>query len=242
MTTQAPVSYAIGRYLGLPGSITRYFWVQAIYPSGRSVVSNLVEIDNAGSLTSQNQINIQWAPAPGAIGYDVVETPTSSAPTLNATATIGVALGLTDTNLTLSAEPTLVSWTYSTGNGTIGADIDVGTTQVINGIDGSILLQQSGVVSENADLAWDDSTGLIIGKSVTITAGSLGVSGGDINVDGELSASGNIFGASNSAPADGDLSAGQFAIWFDDTDMAGKLMVKAKTADGTVVTGSVTLT
>lgn len=48
--------------------------------------------------------------------------------------------------------------------------------------------------------------------------------------------------ALHSAPADADLSAGDAALWFDQTNGAGKLMVKAKTANGTVVTGSITLT
>lgn len=46
----------------------------------------------------------------------------------------------------------------------------------------------------------------------------------------------------HAAPADGDLSAGDLALWFDQTDGAGKLMVKAKTANGTVATASVALT
>lgn len=41
------------------------------------------------------------------------------------------------------------------------------------------------------------------------------------------------------APADGELVAGQVALWFDDTDGAAKLMLKGKQADGTVKTGSV---
>ena len=44
------------------------------------------------------------------------------------------------------------------------------------------------------------------------------------------------------APADAELVAGQLILWFDDTDGAGKLMIKAKTANGTVRTGSVNLT
>lgn len=44
------------------------------------------------------------------------------------------------------------------------------------------------------------------------------------------------------APADGSLSAGEVKLWFDDTNGAAKLMIKGKSADGTVVTGSVTLT
>jgi hypothetical protein len=44
-----------------------------------------------------------------------------------------------------------------------------------------------------------------------------------------------------SAPADGSLAAGEMAIWFDSTNGAAKLKVKAKQADGTVKTGEVAL-
>ncbi len=202
MTTQPPVNWATGRYLGLPGSLTRYFWVQAVYPSGRSVVSNLIQVDNAGSITQQNQINLQWAVAPGAIGYDVVETPTSAAPTLNATATIAVAQGLTDTNLTLSAEPVLQSWTYSTGNGS--------TTGTITGI------------GAGAGISVDNTT-----PAVPVVA---------------IDRTQPLITSKNAAPTDGSLSAGQLAIWFDDSNGAGVVNFKGKTADGTVVTGSVNLT
>ena len=47
--------------------------------------------------------------------------------------------------------------------------------------------------------------------------------------------------ANNSAPADGDLAAGQVALWFDSTNGAAKLMVKGKSANGTVVSGEVAL-
>lgn len=42
-------------------------------------------------------------------------------------------------------------------------------------------------------------------------------------------------------PADVDLAASQVALWFDATDGAAKLMLKGKSADGTVVTGTVNL-
>jgi len=45
----------------------------------------------------------------------------------------------------------------------------------------------------------------------------------------------------NAAPADGDLSTGELAMWFDSTAGAAKAMFKGKNASGTVVTGSVTL-
>lgn len=43
------------------------------------------------------------------------------------------------------------------------------------------------------------------------------------------------------APADADLVASEMALWLDATDGAAKLMVKAKSANGTVVTGSLAL-
>jgi hypothetical protein len=52
---------------------------------------------------------------------------------------------------------------------------------------------------------------------------------------------GTLIFKNNAAPADGDLSANECAIWFDRTNGAGKLMVKAKTQDGTVVAGELAL-
>lgn len=45
----------------------------------------------------------------------------------------------------------------------------------------------------------------------------------------------------NSVPADGEVAASEVALWFDSSNGASKLMIKGKSADGTVVTGSVTL-
>jgi hypothetical protein len=45
----------------------------------------------------------------------------------------------------------------------------------------------------------------------------------------------------NTAPADSELVAGEAAFWFDSTNGAAKFMIKAKQADGTVRTGSVSL-
>ena len=43
------------------------------------------------------------------------------------------------------------------------------------------------------------------------------------------------------APADAELQAGDIALWYDDTNAAAKLVIKAKTANGTVVNGNVAL-
>lgn len=49
------------------------------------------------------------------------------------------------------------------------------------------------------------------------------------------------FNRKNAAPADADLAAGEMKLWFDQTNGAAKLMVKAKQADGTVRTAAVAL-
>jgi hypothetical protein len=44
-----------------------------------------------------------------------------------------------------------------------------------------------------------------------------------------------------SAPADADIANGSVALWFDSTNGAAKLMIKGRSANGTVVSGSVAL-
>lgn len=64
-------------------------------------------------------------------------------------------------------------------------------------------------------------------------------SGGAVGL--AVNKAGYLLISNNSAPADGDLSANQAAIWFDPTNGAAKLMIKAKQADGTVGTASINL-
>jgi hypothetical protein len=45
----------------------------------------------------------------------------------------------------------------------------------------------------------------------------------------------------NAAPADGDISTNQAILWFDPTTGSASLNIKAKQADGTIVTGQVLL-
>lgn len=82
-------------------------------------------------------------------------------------------------------------------------------------------------------------------------AGAIETDEGATRIEGELDFTGTPapvdpslahFTGPNAAPADATLAAGGFSLWLDATDGAGKLMVKAKTANGTVVAGSVTLT
>jgi hypothetical protein len=78
-----------------------------------------------------------------------------------------------------------------------------------------------GAAGQTADLqSWRDSSTNILSR---------------VNKDGYLMT------RKGGAPADGDLANGELAFWFDATNGAAKLMVKAKQADGTVRTGQVAL-
>lgn len=61
--------------------------------------------------------------------------------------------------------------------------------------------------------------------------------GGEYRIWGD----GKFSTKAHTAPADGDLAAGECAFWFDQTNGAAKLMIKGKSANGTVVTGQVAL-
>ncbi len=72
----------IAKYFGdSGGSTTRYYWVQAIYPSGFSGLAGYAAVSNTpASLSQNNRVQISWNPMPGAIGYNVFYTTTTSAP------------------------------------------------------------------------------------------------------------------------------------------------------------------
>lgn len=139
-------------------------------------------------------------------------------------------IDITTGDLYFTADGTGVWTLLSTG----GGNLTVGATAIGSGADGSVLLQDGGVLAEDANLTWDATNGLTVAKPVAVT-GAISAS-----TDGVFG--GTVFISKNVAPADGDLAAGQLALWFDDTNGAGVLNIKAKTADGTVVTGTVTLT
>ncbi len=81
-------------------------------------------------------------------------------------------------------------------------------------------------------------------KMVIQGNGNVGINltspGKKLDVNGYLRGAG-VFNTLNSAPADEDLAPGECALWFDKTNGAAKLMIKAKQNDGTVKTGSVSL-
>lgn len=95
------------------------------------------------------------------------------------------------------------------------------------------------------DVALKDSRGNVVQAGTlafdSATAEPMPKAGGTFSANVLVADGAYVIVASNQAPADGALAASQMALWLDDTNGAGKLMVKAKTANGTVVTASVAL-
>jgi hypothetical protein len=97
---QLPIVTGVtARYQGVGNSsftTTYYYWVQAVYSAG---VSQLSVSANTGAycpsgLTTDNLVNVQWSAAPGAIGYFVYRSTTSTLPGYGATA---IFIGTTET-------------------------------------------------------------------------------------------------------------------------------------------------
>jgi hypothetical protein len=79
------------------------------------------------------------------------------------------------------------------------------------------------------------------GRSGAVTGDNFQAVGGGSTPLSRFNKDGYFMTAKTAAPADADVSTGEAALWFDSTNGAAKLMIKAKQADGTVKTGSVTL-
>src|SRR6185295_16305446 len=83
---------------------TRYYWVQAIFPGGRSAIFGPASVTGPTVLGPTSFIAIQWEEVAGATGYDVIVTDSGTTPTGTITAGI-VALNVSglsynDTGLT----------------------------------------------------------------------------------------------------------------------------------------------
>lgn len=84
--SQLPVVQGVtARYMGpyvAAGSVSNYYWIQAVYPDGLSKLSAYgVATDCAAGLSPWSFVNVEWTPAPGAIGYLVYSNQTGTTPT-----------------------------------------------------------------------------------------------------------------------------------------------------------------
>lgn len=75
------------RFYGSPGgSTTYYYYVQAIYIGGTSLIQAANSVGSApAALDAGNFILIGWNPMPGAIGYNIFKSTSATVPTISAT-------------------------------------------------------------------------------------------------------------------------------------------------------------
>lgn len=155
-----------------------------------------------------------------------------------------------DGSLTITINDAAGLWRLERGSGA-GASVEAGVTDDGGGVEEASLTvagKGSGstfIQAVNGSAAGTGST--IDGRGQITTFTEAGVNAleawddvGNVLRFALLVAGQPMVGVT-AAPADADLAASQCALWFDDTNGASKLMVKAKSANGTVVTGSVAL-
>ena len=84
MTVQTPApTGVIATYFGASGGSTAYYYyIQAIYASGRSLLSPSNLITTVASLGGGNEILVQWNAMAGAIGYNVFRSTSTTLPTV----------------------------------------------------------------------------------------------------------------------------------------------------------------
>ena len=122
----------------------------------------------------------------------------------------------------LNIDNTSVSFTIQEGNFGVGGASPVAKCQVNGDVSSDVqfLLIAASSQTSNIFEIWNSSNSVLAGYD----------------------ADGYAFTRLNSAPADASISASEAKYWFDDTNGSASFNVKAKQADGTVVTGSISLT
>jgi hypothetical protein len=116
----------------------------------------------------------------------------------------------------LTVQPTVTAM----GSGAYaGVRIQMGGT--LGGGVKAVQIQQAAIGTQAADMTrWETNGGVLLCR---------------------VAAGGRFGHAVTTAPADADVATGEAQLWFDSTNGAAKLMCKAKSANGTVVTGQLAL-
>jgi len=135
---------------------------------------------------------------------------------------LGMTVGtLSNTDLSIGTNNTIKMTVKAGGNVGIGTASPGSQIQINAGAAGTIVTIIKAATAQSANLSeWQTSASV---------------------VHGTVSENGYFTTRKVSAPADAELSASEVAYWFDDTNGAAKFKIKGKSANGTVVTGEVSL-
>lgn len=166
-------SGVVATYFGSTGgSTTRYYWIQAIYASGKSIpASSNALASTLASLSNGNQVEVTWNPMYGAIGYNVYYTTTSTAPVAGAVAVASV----TAPNFTDSGQSNSPGTGYVSSDGLRMARARYDFAVDGGGAPGLITLAVSDIIPDNAVICGgfcNSITAASTGSSPTIAIGT----------------------------------------------------------------------
>ena len=130
--------------------------------------------------------------------------------------------------------------TFIAGNATPA--LNVASNGILNAAFTTVLTN-AGLVGAPAlsSLTYSSHAAVALRRATSATGDLLQARGDGTTALTRINKDGFIMTAKNAAPADGDLNPGEIALWFDSTNGASRLKVKAKEAGGTVRTGEVGL-
>lgn len=104
----------VSKYFGSPGTTSRYYWVQAVYPFGKSLLAG-APLVTTGGLDNNNRVQVEWNSMAGATGYLIWYTTTSTPPVSGA----GIYLGSTTypafTDVGIAAAAGLSNFVFADG-------------------------------------------------------------------------------------------------------------------------------
>jgi hypothetical protein len=193
----AIVTGARGSYFGDSGGTTsRYYWIQAIYAFGRSQLNAYTLVTTPAGLSNKNTVLLIWNAMPGAIGYNVFYTTTTTPPSygaiavaLNQTQNSFVDIGQSDAALTAAVRvdginsglaTAFARWSFAVDGGAISTITPAINTTIPKGaiiIGGTIYMAAAGVGASGTM-----SVGTVAGSSATALLGATAVASLGLNV------------------------------------------------------------
>lgn len=95
MTVHNPTpTGVVALYFGSSGgSTTRYYWVQAIFTGGKSLLGGAAPVTTVAGLDHNNQVIVKWNPVANALGYNIFYTTSATPPVSGAGIFMGSVTG-----------------------------------------------------------------------------------------------------------------------------------------------------
>jgi hypothetical protein len=132
------------------------------------------------------------------------------------------------------------------GDVTLAVFADVGQTadlvDVTSQAAGNFSILADGGLNENTNNAMtNDALGIGLSNALAVNAVNVSQAFAPFATVWRVNKSGYMGVGLHAAPADAAVATGECMVWFDQTNGAAKLMLKGKTADGTVATAAIAL-